>query len=68
MVPVRELVVRLFAATKVTVPLPVFEAPDFMVIHEALLAAVQLHPATVATAIEAVKPPAVGVGAPSFSE
>jgi hypothetical protein len=38
-----------------------------MVIQEALLVAVQLHPAAVATAIEAVNPPVVDVGAPSFN-
>jgi hypothetical protein len=35
MVPVRDLVVELFAAIKLTVPFPVPEAPDFMLIHEA---------------------------------
>jgi len=66
-VPVRVLAVVLLAATKVTVPFPVPDAPDFMVIQDALLVAVQLHPAVVATAIDAVKPLVVDVGAPSFS-
>lgn len=56
MVPVREPAAGLFAARKVTVPFPVPEAPDFMLIHEVLLLAVQLHPAAVASAIEALNP------------
>jgi len=67
MVPVRELAAGLFAAINVIVPFPEPEAPDFMLIHAALLVAVQLHPAAVATAIEAVNPPVAGAGAPSFS-
>jgi hypothetical protein len=59
--------VVLLATVKVTVPLPVPAFPELMVIHEALLVAVQPHPAGATTAIDAVKPLPVAVGAPSFS-
>jgi hypothetical protein len=56
-VPLREVVVVLAAALKVTVPLPLPLAPAVTVIQAALLAAVQAQPAGIVTATEPVAPP-----------
>jgi hypothetical protein len=55
-VPVRAAPV-LAATLKVVVPLPVPVAPDATLIHGALLAAVQAHPAPTATATELPEAP-----------
>jgi hypothetical protein len=57
-VPVRAAPV-LAAMAKLTVPLPVPLAPDVIVIHAALLAAVQAHPVVVETATGVPAPPAI---------
>ena len=58
-VPLRALVVEFAAAENATVPLPEPLAPDVIVNHESLLAAVQLQPASVVTPVDPVPPAAV---------
>ena len=57
-VPVREDVVEFAATVKPTDPGPEPLAPDVIVIHAALLEAVQAHPAKVVMVTELVPPPA----------
>jgi hypothetical protein len=60
MVPVRAAPVFALAA-KVTVPLPLPDAPVLTVSHGALLTAVQAQPAATVTSIEAPAPPALAM-------
>ena len=56
-VPVRALEPVVAATLKVTVPVPLPLPPAVIVIHEALLCAVQLQPAVVCTVVDPVPPP-----------